>query len=90
MLRIKTIEYTLEQSFLPGRLHQYEGAVEPWDFGKRHCGDTLCIISIDFLGCWIYFREKAMGMGIGGKARAGRNNRRLSRLVHILNLEVEG
>ena len=38
----------------------------------------------------IYLREKAMGMGIGGKVRTGRNNRRLSSLVQVLNLEVDG
>ena len=56
----------MEQCFLPGRLYQYEGAIEPWDFGERHCGDTLCISSRDFLGQLdIYLREKAMGVGKG-------------------------
>ena len=56
----------MEQFFLPGRLYQYEGAIEPWDFGERHCGDTLCISSRDFLGQLdIYLREKAMGVGKG-------------------------
>ena len=77
---------------MPGRLYQYEGAVEPWDFGERHCGDTLCISSRDFLGQLdLYLREKAMGVGIGlGKGRTVKNNRRLSSLVQVLNLEADG
>ena len=31
-LRIKAIEYTLEHSFLPGRLYQYEGSLIPWNY----------------------------------------------------------
>ena len=32
VLRIKVIDYTLENCFLP-RLYQYEGMLEPWKFG---------------------------------------------------------
>ena len=31
-LRIKVIEYTLENCLVPGRLYQYEGELEPWSY----------------------------------------------------------
>lgn len=49
VLRLKAIEYTMENCFLPGRLFTYEGQVEPWDFQQELCSDSLCLSSREFM-----------------------------------------
>lgn len=49
VLRMKAIEFTIDNCFLPGRLYQYEGQVEPWTFHNESCTDSLCLSSRDFL-----------------------------------------
>jgi hypothetical protein len=71
-LRIKAIEFTIENCFLPGRLYQYEGQVEPWNFQTEPCTDSLCLSARDFLAQMeVFLKEGAF------RRQTGVNNREL-------------
>jgi hypothetical protein len=83
-LRIKAIEFTIDNCFLPGRLYQYEGQVEPWNYQNEPCTDSLCISSRDFLAqLEVFLKEGVFRM------QSSPNNKQMFSLVEVLGLEEE-
>jgi hypothetical protein len=80
-LRIKAIEFTIENCFLPGRLYQYEGQVEPWNFQTDTCTDSLCLSSRDFLAqLEVFLKEGAF------RRQSASNNKGMFVLAEVLGL----